>query len=56
MHQLSAIGFLSYPEDISTEDKISLCIAEKYLDFKVCCNVIVTRFIKIYPQGGRGLV
>lgn len=28
------IGFQSYPEDLSTEDKISLCIAEKYLDFK----------------------
>jgi len=29
------IGFQSYPADLSTEDKISLCIAEKYLDFKV---------------------
>ncbi|XP_065920995.1 cilia- and flagella-associated protein 69-like [Dysidea avara] len=28
------IGFQSYPADLSTEDKISLCIAEKYLDFK----------------------
>ena len=34
--QLDAIcvGFQSYPGDLSTEDKISLCIAEKYLDFK----------------------
>lgn len=28
------IGFQSYPGDLSTEDKICLCVAEKYLDFK----------------------
>ena len=52
MYQLYAVGFLSFPEDLSTEDKISLCIAEKYLDFKACCNLVITHLSEYVLKEG----